>query len=105
MNIRAKNLDLIRWINGGQENTAAKLSDVTNYNYISKMATGDMEISDNQARKIERIMSLPNGWMDRENLSMLLMKEADFKIYTRIKEKTETAKNGLLAFLESSCSS
>jgi hypothetical protein len=100
--IRSINLDLIRWLNHGHTNTAKTLSSLTNENYISKMATGDREISDNDARQIEKILSLPYGWMDRDNISMLSMSEVDFKIYAHLNSQSQSAKNGLLAFLEAS---
>ena len=58
---RSKNLDLIRWLNFGHENTAKKLISLTNANYLSKMATGDMEISDHNARSIESTLKMPAG--------------------------------------------
>ncbi|MDP1682979.1 MAG: hypothetical protein Q8L39_14555 [Burkholderiales bacterium] len=102
--IRSKNLDLIRWLNFGHKNTAKKLSSLTNENYISKMATGDMAISDYDARQIEKILSLPDGWMDRDNIALLSMSDVDFKINTRLSSQPQTAKDGLLIFLESSVS-
>lgn len=102
--IRSTNLDLIRWLNHGHKNTAKKLSSLTNENYISQMATGDMEISEHDARRIEQILSLPDGWMDRDNIPMLSMSKVDFKIYSHISSQSQTAKDGLLAFLESSSS-
>jgi len=100
--IRSTNLDLIRWLNHGHKNTAAKLSAITNENYISKMATGDMAISDYDARQIEKTLSLPDGWMDRDNIALLSMGKADFKIHCFLSNQPQTAKDGLLAFLESS---
>lgn len=66
------------------------------------MATGDMEISEYDARRIEQILSLPDGWMDRDNIPMLSMSKVDFKIYSHLSSQSQTAKDGLLAFLESS---
>lgn len=100
--IRSRNLDLIRWLNHGHKNTAKKLSSLTNENYISQMATGDMEISDHNARQIEKTLSLPDGWMDRDNVSILSMSKVDFKIYSHLNSQSQIAKDGLLAFLESS---
>lgn len=99
--IRSINLDLIRWLNYGHKNTTEKLSSLTNKNYISQMATGDMEISDHDARIIEQLLSLPDGWMDRDNILMLSMSKVDFNIYSYLITKSQSAKDGLLAFLES----
>ena len=65
------------------------------------MATGDMEISDHDARRIEKILSLPDGWMDRDNTLMFSMSKVDFQIYSNLSSQSETAKEGLLNFLES----
>ena len=66
MTTRSDNLDLLRKIHGGHNRTTKKLAKVANSNYISQMATGGMEISDHQARDIEKILQLPCNWMDRD---------------------------------------
>jgi hypothetical protein len=63
------------------------------------MATGGREISDFEARQIERLLELPDGWMDRDNAAMFIMSKLDFDLYTAISGKSEQAKLGLLAFL------
>ena len=77
---RSVNLDLIRWMNGGHKATSKKLASLTNSNYVSKMATGDMKIGDYEARRIENAFELPMGWVDRENVSMLRMSATDFEL-------------------------
>lgn len=98
---RSRNLDLIRWLNHGHENTAKKLASVTNANYLSKMATGDMEISDRKARTIEKALDLPVGWMDRENVAMLKMPATEFQLYQTVSRYHDEAKAALLNFLSS----
>jgi hypothetical protein len=96
---RSKNLDLIRWLNLGHENTAKKLASLTNANYLSKMATGDMDMSDNNARSIESTLKMPTGWLDRDNLALINMTAIDSEIYQASKALTETSKAALLAFV------
>tara|TARA_R110002072_G_scaffold139621_8_gene283408 strand:+ start:1379 stop:1696 length:318 start_codon:yes stop_codon:yes gene_type:complete len=84
--IRSTNLDLIRWLNYGHESTANKLSALTNANYLSKMATGDMAIDDEMARSIESTLELPPGWMDRDNLGVLKMPVEAYKLSEAIRE-------------------
>lgn len=96
---RSENLDLIRHLNFGNKPAAKKLSGITNENYISQMATGEKEISDYNARQIEKVLALPDGWMDRDNVAMLDMEKVDFEIYSRMSGKPDSAKIGLLAFL------
>ena len=84
--IRSTNLDLIRWLNHGHESTADKLSALTNANYLSKMATGDMAIDDKMARSIESTLELPQGWMDRENLRILKMSAEAYQLSEATRE-------------------
>lgn len=86
---RTRNLDLIRWLNYGHENTARKLSSVTNANYVSKMETGDMEIGDRKARSIEKTVELPVGWMDRDNVDMLKMSPTQAQIHLLVAALSE----------------
>lgn len=96
---RSKNLDLIRWLNFRHENTAKKLISLTNANYLSKMATGNMEISDHNTRSIERTLKMPSGWLDRDNLSLINMMAIDSDIYQATKEIPDAAKTALLTFV------
>jgi hypothetical protein len=96
---RSKNLDLIRWLNFGHENTAKKLVRLTNANYLSKMATGNMEISDHDARSIESILKMPSGWLDRDNVALINMTEIDSDIHQAMKELPDEAKIALLTFI------
>lgn len=96
---RSKNLDLIRWLNFGHENTAKKLISLTNANYLSKMATGNMEISDHNARSIESSLKMPSGWLERDNLALINMTAIDSDIYQATKELPDAAKTALLTFV------
>lgn len=96
---RSKNLDLIRWLNFGHKNTSMKLISLTNANYLSKMATGDMEISDHDARSIESALKMSTGWLDRDNLALINMKATDSDIYQASMALTETSKAALLTFV------
>jgi hypothetical protein len=99
---RSENLDLIRHLNGTHERAAKKLAGLTNASYISQMATGIKEITDYDARQIEKALELPDGWMDREHLAMLGMSKLDYDIYTNVSRRPEEAKAGLLTFLAAS---
>lgn len=96
---RSRNLDLIRWLNYGHENTANKLAYVTNSNYVSKMATGDMEISDCNARAIEKAVQLPVGWLDRDNISILKMSPLQSQIQALVAMLPEEKQTALLRLL------
>lgn len=98
---RSNNLDLIRWLNGGHEPTAKKMAHITNANYVSKMATGDMDISDPMAREIERAFSLPERWLDRENENILVMSKEDYELVSLLSGFSQDAKNSLIQFLSS----
>jgi hypothetical protein len=97
--IRSRNVDLIRWLNYGHENTAKKLATVTNANYLSKMATGDMEIGEWEARSIEKTLGFPVGWLDRDNVTLMMMTSTDFELHRLLVNYPEDAKAGLVKFL------
>ena len=99
--IRVRNVDLIRWINYGQKNTAIKLYRVTNANYVSKMATGDMEISDRMARAIESELALPEGWIDRDNVEFLKTSKTDFQLTQMIVGLSPEVKTALSTLINS----
>ena len=96
---RSKNIDLIRWLNFGHKNTSIKLINLTNANYLSKMATGDMEISDHDARNIESALKMSTGWLDRDNLALINMSAIDSDIYQASMALTEASKAALLRFV------
>ena len=96
---RSVNLDLIRWLNLGHDSTAKLLSSVTNSNYLSKMATGDMEISDRKARSIERAAGLPQGWLDRNNIELLKMSLVEHQLHQVITALPQEKINALRALL------
>ena len=99
--IRSRNMDLIRWINYGHESTAKLLMNVTNANYLSKMATGEMDIGDRKARSIERAAELPSEWLDRDNIAVLKMSPLEFKIYRALVSLPEEKKAALLTLIAS----
>lgn len=96
---RSRNLDLVRWLNYGHKNAAKKLSSITNSNYVSKMATGDMEISDRKARSIEKAVDVPVGWMDRDNVGILKMSSTQSQIHAIVSTLSEEKQMALLKFL------
>lgn len=97
---RSTNLSLIRYLNQGHENTAKKLISLTNSNYLSKMATDHMEISDHVAKKIETILKMPERWLDRDNFALITMTAIDSDIYQATKALPEVSKTALLAFIK-----
>ena len=97
---RSTNLDLIRWLNFGHERTAKKLASViTNSAYLSKMATGDMEVSDRKARVIEKELNLPSGWMDRDNTAILKTPAEDLSLLQSLSKLSAEAKSVLHTFV------
>lgn len=97
--IRSQNFNLMRWLNGGHDYTAQKLSHLTNANYVSKMATGDMEISDDYARSIETAIEYPHGWLDRDNIAILKMSPVEVNIHLLVTTLSEEKKLALLELL------
>ena len=98
---RSKNVDLIRWLNNGHENTVKRLKYVTNSTYLSKMALGDMDVGDRKARSIERSLGMPVGWLDRDNVAALNMSADEFELLQRLSSLQPEARTALLQFLSS----
>ena len=84
--VRSENLDLLRHIGGGHYPLAKRLNSTTNAAYLSKMATGQKEISDYQARRIEELLELPRGWMDRNHEVVHQMSLLLYEIWTSVSE-------------------
>lgn len=99
--VRSKNLDLLRWLNHTHEFTAEKLAHITNSNYLSKMALGQMEITDHMAQEIEKALGVGEGWLDRENIAILNMSSDDFRLIQLVSRYSEKSKESLFAFLSS----
>ena len=96
---RSKNLDLIRWLQGGHNNAAYRLECVTNSSYVSMMARGEREIRDYMAKSIETTLGLPERWMDRDHVEILNMSSLDWEVHTQILALSDTYKKCLLMFL------
>jgi hypothetical protein len=97
--VRSRNLDLLRWLYGTHKAMSKKLSRIANPAYLSEMATNKRQIGNGTAREIEETLDLPVGWMDRDNVALLLMPTVDSQIHTAIADCSEPAKAGLLQFL------
>lgn len=96
---RSRNLDLIRWLHGGHNSTSKELSNIAHQGDISKMATGQMEISEWKARSMERAVDLPDGWMDRDNISILKMSLIEAQIHQLVATLPEEKQSALLKLL------
>ena len=104
--IRANNLDLIRWINGGHQCTAQILKkSISNECLLSDLALGKKMISDYVARNIEKDINLPEGWLDRDNISFInKLTKNDFELANILLSLSDEAKEGLQKFLNHSIS-
>jgi hypothetical protein len=83
--LRAKNLDLAREMNGGHKIASHKLRDIANSCYLSEMVYGRRAISDHQARYIERALSLPIAWLDRDNHALLNITQSEFELLSLLR--------------------
>lgn len=98
-NIRAENLGVIRYLNLTHKSFSKKLENLTNSAYLSEMIDGSREISNSMAREIESVFLLPDGWMDRENISLIHMSKLDFELMRLILMQSTKAKQGLFDFI------
>ncbi len=99
--IRATNLCLARYLNFGHNNTAAKVRGVVNSNYLSRMALGDMKISDYSGRSIERVLELPKGWLDQDNSKFLNLTDEQYTLLTLVRDLPRSKQLALQALLGS----
>ena len=97
--IRSQNLDLARYLRGGHEALCKKLSNFTNAAYISQMATGQREISDHDMMRIEEILTLPKGWLDRNNLDLLQIPPNTYQLHQRIAKLSRLQQEALANLL------
>ena len=97
--LRSDNMELLRCIHGGHKFISKKLDHITNSNYVSKMATGDMDMTDSMARNIESTLKYPSGWLDRENKAILKLEHIDYEIIMVLKNASLDSKKGLLQFI------
>jgi hypothetical protein len=72
---REDNIDLLRSLHGGNNRLAAMLRE--HPNYVSDRARGKKGVLDYSARTMEQKLSYPDGWFDRDNLSLLKMSRDD----------------------------
>ena len=99
-NLRATNLDLLRWRSGTHERVAKKLAHLTNSKYLSDMATGKRQVTDGEAREIERSFKLPERWLDRDNLAALTMTDSQARILVALTGLNPISIESLATFLE-----
>lgn len=102
--IRAENFDLARYLNKGHDAVSEKLKQMTNSNYISKMASGERPIPDTEARTIEGALELPRLWLDRRNTDLLRITPTEYRLWELTQALPESAKAALIGFLETTTS-
>ena len=58
----------------------------------SKMATGEMEITDQISREIESSFGLPSNWLDRDNEKIAKMSREDYELMTIVLTLSQDSK-------------
>jgi hypothetical protein len=83
---RGGNLLLLRWYfgNAHQENIARML-DISQSRY-STIENGKSLLDDNDARKIERELELPLGWLDRDHSKVIFLSNEKWLLVQEAKE-------------------
>ena len=76
---RRENFDLLRWVHGGNNRLAAILRDTPIRNYVSDIARGKRSCSKTCARSVETKLDYADGWLDRDNVSMLKLSRENFE--------------------------
>jgi hypothetical protein len=100
----SNNLKIIRLMNGTHGYTAERLkSVVSNESLLSDYTNGKKNVSDYTARGIEQVLELPNGWLERDNLSIInTMSKTDFELVKKLINIPKEAKDGLYQFINKS---
>tara|TARA_R110001592_G_scaffold121_1_gene671 strand:- start:1065 stop:1382 length:318 start_codon:yes stop_codon:yes gene_type:complete len=100
---RSENLKLIRLMNYTHEHTAEKLkSVVSNECKLSDLTNDKRPTDDHTARGIEKVLGLPKGWLDRDNMEIIKsMSQIDFDLVQKLSNISDEAKVGLYKFIDS----
>lgn len=84
INIRIKNLHLLRYLCGTNTEFTAALGPKIKAVTLKGMLGGYTSISDEIARQIEDSAYLPTGWMDRDNEGAIRMGPLDYAIHHHV---------------------
>jgi hypothetical protein len=99
--LSSRNLDFLRWKYGTHEALQKELDGILNWNELSEYALGKKQMSPYRISTIEERLSLPKGWIERDNLSLLEISETDFALFKKIKESKQGVKEALIQLISS----
>jgi plasmid maintenance system antidote protein VapI len=103
MNLRQKNLMLARSLFGGMfGNLARAFGPSMSTTALSRMSTGEAEITDTVARRIEQKLGLAEYWLDRDNDSLLRMGYLDHQVHLQTSRLPDDKKRNLISLLSAS---
>jgi hypothetical protein len=98
--IRRKNLILARALYGDSlQNLSKAVGSLISTSMLSRMSTGDSEISDTLARRIEQKLGLAEYWLDRDNHGLLKMDSMDYQVHEKATQLPDDKKQHLIALL------
>jgi plasmid maintenance system antidote protein VapI len=98
--IRRKNLTLARALYGGSlENLSNAVGSLISTSMLSRLPTGDSEISLTLARRIKQKLGLPEFWLDRDNHALLKMDSTNCQVHAQTTQLPDDKKQHLIALL------
>ena len=99
----SNHLDFLRWKYGTHEALQKELHGILSWNELSEFSLGKKQIPPYQARAVEEKLSLPKGWLDRENLSLAEVSNTEYELIRQIQSTTPDVKSALLQLLTAVC--
>lgn len=95
----ARNLDFLRWKHGTHEALSKQLEGVLNWKELSDFALGQKPIPKYRANSIEERLSLPVGWLSRDNLSLVDLSATEHELVTQVLAASPKVKVALAQLL------
>jgi plasmid maintenance system antidote protein VapI len=100
MTIRRKNLMIARALYSGKlDNLSKAFGPSMSVAALSRMSTGDTDITDTIARRIEQKLELAEFWLDRDNEALLRMSYIDHQVHQQTTHLPDDKKQHLIALL------
>ena len=94
------NVDFLRWKYGTHKALASRLKAIVNWKELSDYALGNAELGSGRAASIEMTLSLPSGWIQRDNISLTELSVEDYELVSSVLSSSPQVKSALLGLLK-----
>jgi len=96
----ARNFDLLRWKYGTHKALQKRLQKHVSWQGLSDLALGRKTPANDLLRSVERELSLPAGWFERDNVSLAILPSDEYALMTRYRALGPKERRALLAVAE-----